>query len=148
MEQSIFKTVKKLLGVGDDDPSFDLDITTHINTAFSHLQQLGVGPRSGFVIEDDTANWTDFLPEPDPIPENYIPILNAVKTNIALHTRLYFDPPQIWHILNAMTAQALESDTRLLMLAEQTNWTDPVPALTETDEINELIMLLDSQVID
>ena len=47
-----------------------------------------------------------------------------------------------------MTAQALESDTRLLMLAEQTNWTDPVPALTETDEINELIMLLDSQVID
>src|SRR3954451_11650245 len=148
MEQSILKSTKKLLGVGDDDTSFDLDIITHINSAFSHLQQLGIGPTSGFVIEDDTAEWADFLPEPDPVPENYLPILSAVKTNVGLHVRLDFDPPQIWHILNAMTAQALESDTRLLMLREQTEWVNPNPAPTETDEINELIMRLDSQVID
>jgi hypothetical protein len=148
MEQSILKSTKKLLGIGDDDTSFDLDIITHINSAFSHLQQLGIGPRSGFVIEDEEATWQDFLPEPDPVPENYLPILSAVKSNIGLHVRLDFDPPQIWHILNAMTAQALESDTRLLMLREQTEWVNPNPTPTETDEINELIMRLDSQVID
>jgi hypothetical protein len=148
MEQSILKSTKKLLGIGDDDTSFDLDIITHINSAFSHLQQLGLGPRGGFVIEDEEATWQDFLPEPDPVPETYLPILSAVKTNLGLHVRLDFDPPQIWHILNATTAQALESDTRLLMLREQTEWINPNPAPTETDEINELIMRLDSQVID
>jgi hypothetical protein len=62
--------------------------------------------------------------------------------------RAFFDPPQIWHILNAMTAQALESDTRLLMLREQTEWVNPDPQPTANDELQELINIVDSQVID
>lgn len=146
MEQSILKSTKKLLGIGDDDTSFDLDIITHINAAFSHLYQLGIGPENGFEIDDEGPTWDEFLT--DAALPVIVPVRNAVKTNIALQVRLAFDPPQIWHILNAMNAQLTESDTRLSMMREATEWTNPNPAPSETDEINELIMRLDSQVID
>ena len=55
MEQSILKSTKKILGIAEDYTVFDLDIITHINSAFSTLTQLGVGPVEGFIIEDDTA---------------------------------------------------------------------------------------------
>jgi hypothetical protein len=123
MEQSILKSTKKLLNIGDDDQSFDLDITTHINTAFFHLHQLGIGPEAGFQIEDDQATWTDFL------GEDASPLLrNAAKTNIALRVRLIFDPPQLQHLLSSVERQILESDVRMNMLREETDWVDPDPA--------------------
>jgi hypothetical protein len=82
MEQSILKSTKKILNIGVDDESFDLDILTYINTAFSHLHQLGIGPDEGFVIEDAEATWEDFLG-----PEPALPILSAVKTNVHLRVR-------------------------------------------------------------
>ena len=44
MEQSILKSTKNILGIADDYDVFDLQIMTHINSAFSTLTQLGVGP--------------------------------------------------------------------------------------------------------
>ena len=41
MEQSILNTVKKILGLAPEETVFDLDVITHINTAFSTLYQLG-----------------------------------------------------------------------------------------------------------
>lgn len=123
MEQSILKSTKKLLNVGVDDTSFDLDIITHINSAFSHLHQLGIGPVGGFVIEDATPLWADFLPDAD--PES--PILNAVKSNVYLRARSYFDPPQTPHLMKALEDQLLESDVRLNMMREETEWVDPDP---------------------
>jgi hypothetical protein len=96
MEQSILKSTKKILGVGVDDDSFDLDIITHINTAFSTLQQLGVGPETGFVIEDDSTEWGDFL---DPTAEKVK--LSQAKTVVYLRTRLLFDPPTSAYLLDA-----------------------------------------------
>jgi hypothetical protein len=122
MEQSILKSTKKILNVSEDDTSFDLDIITHINSAFSHLHQLGIGPDAGFVIEDDSAEWADFLNEESPLY-----ILSAVKTNVHLRVRSIFDPPQMPHVLTAMQAQLLESDTRLLIMREETGWVDPDP---------------------
>lgn len=146
MEQSILNSTKKLLGIGNDDTSFDLDVITHINAAFSHLYQLGIGPENGFEIEDESAEWDEFLSD-SALPV-IVPVRNAVKQNVGLQVRLMFDPPQIWHILNSMTAQLIESDTRLSMMREATEWKDPNPVPTTDDEINELIMRLDSQVID
>ena len=51
---SILTSIKKLLGIAEDYTHFDDDIIIHINSAFSSLNQLGVGPSYGFHIEDDS----------------------------------------------------------------------------------------------
>jgi FPC/CPF motif-containing protein YcgG len=82
MEESILKSTKKMLGIGDDDTTFDHDILTHINAAFSHLQQLGIGPEAGYTITDGDPEWEDYLPDTD------TNIVSAVKVNIFLQVRL------------------------------------------------------------
>jgi hypothetical protein len=133
MEESILKSTKKILNVGVDDDSFDLDIITHINAAFSHLQTLGIGPKAGFVILDADAEWGDFLPAPDPVPDNYLPILSAVKTNVALRVRLVFDPPQMSSVLTALQSTLDQSDWRLNVLREETDWVNPDPPVVIVD---------------
>ena len=49
---SILTSTKKLLGITEEDISFDLDIIMHINSVFAILTQMGVGPDEGFYIED------------------------------------------------------------------------------------------------
>src|SRR4051812_34136377 len=106
MEQSILKCTKKLLSVSPDDTSFDLDIITHINSAFSVLADLGVGPENGFVIEDDSSEWASYLSD-DPIK------LSQVKTVVYLHTRLSFDPPTVGFLLDATKELLKEAQWRL-----------------------------------
>lgn len=151
MEQSILKSTKKLLGIGDGDSSFDLDVLTHINGAFSHLRQLGIGPATGFFIEDDSLTWKDFLPEPDelnPHVKTYQAVLHAVKTNVLLRVRMGFDPPESWHIMNSLQNQINESDSHLSMLREETDWINPDPRPSREAYLEELIETVDSQVID
>lgn len=123
MEESILTSTKKLLNIGEDDTSFDLDIITHINSAFSHLQQLGIGPVTGYQIQNGSEEWADFFGE-DPPP---VHVINAVKTNVALRVRSMFDPAQLPHVHAAMERQLLESDWRLNVLREATDWADPLP---------------------
>ena len=120
MEQSILKCTKKILGVSEDDESFDLDIITHINSAFSILTDLGVGPEDGFAIEDDTVEWGSYLPE-DPV------MLAKVKTVVYLRTRLLFDPPTTGFLLEATKELLQEAEWRLNVNREATKWTDPTP---------------------
>jgi hypothetical protein len=124
MEESILRSTKKILNIPMDDDSFDHDIITHINSAFSHLHQLGIGPDIGFDIDDDTAVWLDFLNEEVPLY-----IRSAVKTNVHLRVRVIFDPPTLPHVAMAMKDQLLESDTRLNIMREETDWADPDPPL-------------------
>lgn len=130
MEESILKSTKKMLSIGDDDSSFDQDILTHINGAFSHLQQLGIGPAAGYAITDDSDEWVDFLSE-----EVSTPIISAVKVNVFLQVRLLFDPPASSYVLTAMEKQLQESDVRLNMLRESTGWTNPDPSPVVEDDI-------------
>jgi hypothetical protein len=123
LEESILKSTKKKLNVNPDDTAFDIDLIDQINTAFFHLHQLGVGPTAGFQIEDDTKKWTDFLPN-----EEAMPLLNAVKTNVQLRVRQFFDPPQLSHMQIALKEQLLESDVRINILREETAWVDPDPS--------------------
>lgn len=60
LDNSILLDIKKKLGLDGVD-SFDFDVISCINTALNKLTQLGVGPDKGFVIEDDTAKWSDFF---------------------------------------------------------------------------------------
>lgn len=137
LELSILDSTKKILSIDPTDASFDQDIVTQINTAFSHLQQLGIGPAAGFVIEDNTLTWEDFLPAPAVDTDTYLPILSAIKTNVYLRVRLFFDPPAVSYVLTATQQQLQESDSRLSMLREATDWVDPdPPVLLDEDPID------------
>jgi hypothetical protein len=117
METSILTSTKKILGIAQDYTVFDLDVITHINTAFSTLTQLGVGPVEGFMIEDETAVWTDFIAE----DFQY----NSVKTYVYLRTRQLFDPPSTSYLISAFNDQIKELEWRLNSHREETQWTPP-----------------------
>lgn len=110
MEDSILKSTKKILGLADDYDAFDLDVITHINAAFTILDQLGIGPTDGYSIEDDTAVWSDFN-----CPLNQ---LNLLKTYIYLKVRVLFDPPGTSFLLEAANNQIKEYEWRLSTLRE------------------------------
>lgn len=120
MEQSILTSTKKVLHVAPDDDSFDLDIMTHINSAFSTLGDLGYGPDNGFVIEDDSPEWDDFVPEALDKGEH-----SQVKTFVLLSVRLGFDPPTTAFMLEATQKQLEEVTWRLNVRRENKNWTSP-----------------------
>lgn len=132
MEQSILNSTKKVLQIGADDASFDLDILTHINSAFSTLTDLGVGPLGGFAIEDDTTLWAEFLPSVDDLPT-----LSKVKTFVFLHTRLHFDPPNTSFLLESMNKQIEQCLWRISTRREATDWVDPDPVLVVDDSEDE-----------
>jgi hypothetical protein len=121
MEQSILKSTKNVLGLAADYTVFDLAVITHINSAFSTLTQLGVGPIEGFMIEDDKAVWDDFIILTDD------PSYNSVKSYIYLKTRLLFDPPTTSFHLEAMDRQIQEMEWRLNANREEVEWVDPNP---------------------
>jgi hypothetical protein len=126
MEQSILTSTKKLLNVGDDDTSFDLDIITHINSAFSILTDMGVGPQGGFVIDDELAQWDSYFPnEDDPAKLNVM--LSKIRTVVWLRVKLLFDPPTSSFLLDATQKLLLEHEWRLNVNREETEWVDPDP---------------------
>lgn len=85
MEDSILLSVKKYLGIADEDTGFDLDILMSINSVFGILTQLGVGPKEGYSISDDSATWFDYLQDNK--------LLEMVKTYMYLKVRMIFDTP-------------------------------------------------------
>lgn len=128
MEQSILNSTKKILNVNPDDDSFDLDIITHINSAFSVLHQLGIGPPDGFFIEDDTETWADFL------PAGPTPMIKEVQTCVYLRVRLLFDPPQTSYAIAALERQIGEHEWRVNVMRENVDWVDPDPPVVTTGE--------------
>ena len=109
--ESILTSIKKLLGITEGYLHFDADIIMHINSVFMTLTQLGVGPSEGFVIEDDTTTWDEFIEEPTK--------LQAVKTYIYLKVRLVFDPSSLGSAtLAAYERQIQELEWRLNVAAE------------------------------
>lgn len=122
MEESILIGTKKILGIAATDTSFDFDIITHINSAFGNLYDLGIGPDTGFVIEDDTALWAD-LAEEDKAT------MSLIKTCVYLRVRMLFDPPTTSYLLGALEKQIAEHDFRLSVQRENREWTLPEPTV-------------------
>lgn len=116
-EPSILLSIKKVLGLEPDYDVFDQDVILHINSVFSTLAQLGIGPKGGFMIEDDEAQWSTFLKD----DMEY----NAVKTYIYLRVRLLFDPPQTGYLVDAVKEQIKELEWRLNVHREDMEWVDP-----------------------
>lgn len=102
---SILDSVKKDLGITVEYTHFDPDIIMGINSAFSVLTQLGVGPDNGFYIRDRSAVWTDFIPDDAR--------LEMVKTYTAKKTKQFFDPPQTGPMASALDQVLKELEWRI-----------------------------------
>lgn len=102
---SILISVKKVLGIAPEYNEFDPDIIMHINTAFSVLTQLGVGPKSGFSITGEETVWSDYLSDD--------PKLEMVKTYVGVKVRLIFDPPSSSAVIESLNRQISELEWRI-----------------------------------
>lgn len=112
---SILNSVKKMLNLPADIDDFDPEIIIHINSVFSTLNQLGLGPNEGFSIEDDTAVWDSYLNGDDR--------LNNVKSYMFLRVRMLFDPPGTSFLLAAFQQQVDELAWRINAQREDEQWT-------------------------
>jgi hypothetical protein len=121
---SILDSTKKALGIEPDYDVFDPDITMHINSVFSTLHQLGIGPAAGYAITGPDDEWSAFLGND--------PLLNNVRTYVYLRVRLLFDPPATSFALDAFKQQAQELEWRINVQREETSWTDPDSVVVDT----------------
>lgn len=113
---SILTSTKKLLGVEVEYTQFDPDIIIGINSALMSLNQLGIGPTTGFMITDDTLKWIDLLSDKQD--------MEGVKVYVFLKTRLMFDPPTNSFLVDAIERQIKELEWRLVVQAEKTTVVD------------------------
>lgn len=109
LEDSILKYVRHMIGPEEDYTYFDPDLIMHINSAFSRLCQLGVGPATPFHIRDDSSVWTDF------IEDGY---QEDVKQYVWLSTKLDFDPPQNGSVLSSYQEKLNKLEYLLNSVAE------------------------------
>lgn len=111
--ESILTSMKKLIGITEDYTQFDVDIIMHINSVFSTLAQLGVGPEAGFRIEDKEATWDEFIGDSS--------LIESVKSYMYLKLKLLFDVSSLGSAtIAAYERQIAEYEFRLNLAAEST----------------------------
>ena len=109
--KSILTSVKATLGLAEDYPVYDQDVIMHINSTLGTLSQLGLGPPLGFVIEDDAAEWDDFL--------GGDPLYSSAKSYVYICVRLLFDSSSMTGpVLQVFQDQKKELEWRLMVAAD------------------------------
>lgn len=109
--ESILATIKKQFPIEITDTSFDETLITTINSVFSILHQLGVGPENGFGITGYSETWSDYI-EGDPYT------LRDVKTYMYMKVKLIFDPPSNSSVLAATERLIAEFESRINMAVD------------------------------
>lgn len=107
---SILTFVKVSLGIDRSCKDFDSILIGHINTVLAILNQLGIGPEEGFMIEDSGDEWLDFIPDD--------PKYNCVKTYVMQKVRYNFDPPSSGSAMTALENILSELEWRIVELSE------------------------------
>lgn len=107
MEDSILKSVKRILGLAADDASFDLDILTYIGDALATLDQVGIDP---IEVKDDTAKWDDMDLTPT--------VLGKARAFVILQVQLLWDPPTLSFLIELKERQLAEKLTRVRIAKE------------------------------
>lgn len=120
---SILSSVKKALGLAEEYEPFDPEILMHINSVFSTLNDLGIGPDEGFMIEDKDATWDSYLGEELR--------LNNVKTYMFLRVKRLFDPPTQSYVLDSLDRQIAELEWRINRFRE--SQVNPIVVLPDPD---------------
>lgn len=108
--ESILTSVKKLLGLLEENEEFDSDIIVNINSAIMTLFQLGVG-EPGFIITGKKETYKDLLGD-------NLPLMQNVKLYLYLKTRLTFDSPATQAIIQTTKETIMELEWRMTVMAE------------------------------
>ena len=109
--ESILTSIKNLLGIEADYTHFDADLIIHINSVFSILAQIGVGPADGFSITGAKEVWSDFIKD-DP------KLFSLVKSYMYLKVKPIFDPPLGSTVMDSIDRQIKEFEFRLFVAAD------------------------------
>ena len=102
---SIFITIKQMLGIEADDDAFDNELIPFINSAITVLTQIGVGPEKGFRITGTTETWDELLQMRQDI--------DSIKNVVYFRTKLAFDPPQNSFLIESIKKQCEELEWRI-----------------------------------
>lgn len=109
MSDSILSSVKKLVGISDQDSSFDLDIMLHVNGAAAVLYQLGV-LENPFTVTSKSDTYQDMLPGVSS------DIINQVKLYFSYKTKLGFDTSGMTSaVIEVLKEMAKEAEYRLMI---------------------------------
>ena len=106
MKQTMWPDVEE----GTNMP-FDAELIMHINSIFTDLYQLGIGPESPYQITGETETWTDFFSDIDKV--------NDVKSYMYLRLRLLFDPPQNSFLVQSYEKQIEKMEWRLTVSSDE-----------------------------
>ena len=107
MEESILTSIKKLLGITEDYEIFDQDLIIHINSIFTILKQMGIGPKSTFRVTGKNEAWSEFIKDKD---------IESVKSFVYLRVRLLFDPPASSSAIESINKMISELEWRLYVV--------------------------------
>lgn len=109
ISDSILLSVKKLIGISEEDRSFDLDIMLHINAAISVLFQLGALQTAYTVTsKDDTYE--------DLIPGGSADVVNQIKMYFVYKVRLGFDSSTLSSaVIEVIKEMIREAEWRLMV---------------------------------
>lgn len=110
INDSILKTIRQMIGPEASYDAFDTDLIININSALMTLNQLGVGPESGFVITGVDETWEQLLGD--------FKDLESVKMYVYIKTRMLFDPPTNSTFMDILTKQANELEWRINVQVE------------------------------
>ena len=102
---NVLQTIKKVLGIANEDSSFDHDIILYINSTIGILHQLGVSEDITDVIIDQDTIWTELFGERDD--------LEIVKTYIGFRVKSMFDPPTNSAAIEALNRIISEFEWRI-----------------------------------
>ena len=108
MNESILNTLKKMLGITEEQTEFDAEIIIHINSVINILHQIGVFNSADDVysIDGPAQTWADFLTD--------ISKFSMVKSYMFIKVKLLFDPPLNSTVISSMERQITEFEFRLL----------------------------------
>lgn len=109
MEDKILDSIKEMLGIVTTDLSFDSELLSFINAAFTELWQVGVSPGDGFSVTKDTL-WSEFTNEQVVMAES--------KQFVFCKTKLIFDPPGNSFICDALEKAKDEAYWRLYIMKD------------------------------
>lgn len=122
-ELGILTLAKESLGVATGTTTFDVELRMHINSVFSDLTQLGLGPPEGFSITGDEEKYSEFLgPNLD---------MDSVQSYMYLRLRLLFDVPDNYFVVKSFEEQIAKLEFRLnvaredKLVAQQAETTTP-----------------------
>lgn len=108
ISDSILSSVKKLIGISEDDKSFDVDIMLNINAAASTLLQLGVLTKP-YTISSSNDTYEDMIPYASE------DIINQIKMYFVYKTKLGFDSSTLSStVIEVIKEMIKETEWRLM----------------------------------